>query len=171
MTLPEGITVGAIVALNAVGDVYHPQTGQCIASARMPDGTPVMADGLLYGTSPMPAQMRIPAPGSNTTIGVVATNLELTKAQATKLAQMAQDGLARAIVPAHTTYDGDTAFCLSTAARPLSGAEADDITAIGSLAAEVLAAAVVRAVEAARQAGGCPAARDIEAGRRDSDRK
>jgi len=114
MTLPEGITVGAIVALNAVGDVYHPQTGQCIASARMPDGTPVMADGLLYGTSPMPAQMRIPAPGSNTTIGVVAVDCKLTKDEVTRLADVAHDGLARTIRPCHTQMDGDTLFALAT---------------------------------------------------------
>ena len=114
MTLPEGITVGAIVAVNAVGDVYHPQSGQCIASARMPDGTPVMADGLLYGTSPMPAQMRIPAPGSNTTIGVVAVDCKLTKDEVTRLADVAHDGLARTIRPCHTQMDGDTLFALAT---------------------------------------------------------
>jgi len=114
MTLPEGITVGAIVAVNAVGDVYHPQSGQCIASARMPDGTPVMADGLLYGASPMPAQMRIPAPGSNTTIGVVAVDCKLTKDEVTRLADVAHDGLARTIRPCHTQMDGDTLFALAT---------------------------------------------------------
>jgi len=114
MTLPEGITVGAIVAVNAVGDVYHPDTGQCIASARMPDGTPVKADGLLYGSSPTPMQVRIPAPGTNTTIGVVAVDCKLTKDQATRLADVAHDGLARTIRPCHTQMDGDTLFALAT---------------------------------------------------------
>ena len=108
---------------------------------------------------------------TNTTIAVVATNAILDKEGANKVAQMAQDGLARAIIPAHTMYDGDTVFCLSTADKPLSGDRAADITAIGSLAAEALAAAVVRAVEAASSAGGYPAVSDIEAGRCDSDRK
>ena len=114
MTLPEGITVGALVAVNAVGDVYHPRTGQCIASARMPDGTQVMADGLLFGVSPMPAQMRIPAPNSNTTIGVIAVDCKLTKDEVSRLADVAHDGLARVIRPCHTQLDGDTLFALAT---------------------------------------------------------
>ena len=114
MTLPEGVTVGAIVAVNAVGDIFHPQTGQCIASAHMPDGTKVYAEGLLYGSSPMPMQMRIPAPGSNTTIGVIAVDCKLTKDEVTRLADVAHDGLARTIRPSHTQMDGDTLFALAT---------------------------------------------------------
>lgn len=97
----------------------------------------------------------------NTTIAVVTTDAVLDKEGANKVAQMAQDGLARAIIPAHTMYDGDTVFCLSTAEKPLSGDRAADITAIGSLAAQALAAAVVRAVRAASSVPGCPAASDI----------
>jgi len=142
MTLPEGITVGAIVAVNAVGDIYHPQTGQCIASARMPDGTPVMADGLLYGTSPIPVQMRIPAPGSNTTIGVVAVDCKLTKDEATRLADVAHDGLARTIRPCHTQMDGDTLFSMAT------GRVMRDINFVKLCAAaqEVTARAVANAI-------------------------
>lgn len=114
MTLPEGITVGAIVAVNAVGDVFHPQTGQCIASAQMPDGSPVLAEGLLYGSSPMPMLMRIPAPGSNTTIGVIAVDCKLNKDEVTRLADVAHDGLARTIRPCHTQMDGDTLFAMAT---------------------------------------------------------
>lgn len=114
MTLPEGITIGALVAVNAVGDVYHPQTGQCIASARFADGTPVMAEGLLFGSSPTPSLMRIPAPGTNTTIGVIAVDCKLTKDQVTRLAQVSHDGLARTIRPSHTQMDGDTLFALAT---------------------------------------------------------
>ncbi|NLM86489.1 MAG: P1 family peptidase [Clostridiales bacterium] len=114
MTLPEGVTVGAIVAVNAVGDVYHPQTGQCIASARMPDGKPMMSDGLLFGSSPMPMQMRIPAPGTNTTIGVIAVDCKLTKDEVTRLADVAHGGLARTIRPSHTQMDGDTLFAMAT---------------------------------------------------------
>lgn len=142
LTLPEGITVGALVAVNAVGDVYHPGSGQCIACAHMHDGTQVMADGLLFGTSPIQAQMRIPAPGSNTTIGVIAVDCKLTKDEVTRLADVAHDGLARTIRPCHTQMDGDTLFALATE-RVLQ-----DINFVKLCAAaqEVTARAVVNAV-------------------------
>ncbi|MBQ9943855.1 MAG: P1 family peptidase [Clostridia bacterium] len=114
ITLPEGVTIGAVVAVNAVGDVYHPETGKVIGCAHMPDGTPVHAEGLLYGQAPAPQQIRIPAPGSNTTIGVVAVDCKLTKEQANRLADVAHDGLARTIRPVHTQMDGDTMFALAT---------------------------------------------------------
>ena len=114
ITLPEGVTVGAVVAVNAVGDVYHPETGKVIGCAHMPDGTPVYAEGLLYGHAPAPQQVRIPAPGSNTTIGVVAVDCKLTKEQANRLADVSHDGLARTIRPVHTQMDGDTMFALAT---------------------------------------------------------
>lgn len=114
ITLPEGITVGAITAVNAVGDVYDPASGKCIASARMPDGTQVLADGLLQGAAPAPYQMRIPPPGTNTTIGVIAVDCKLTKDQVTRLADVAHGGLARAIRPSHTQMDGDSLFALAT---------------------------------------------------------
>ena len=100
--------------MNAVGDVYHPQTGACIASAHLPDGTPVPAEGLLYGAAPTPARIRIPAPGSSTTIGVIAVDCKLSKDEVTRLADLAHDGLARAIRPCHTQLDGDTLFALAT---------------------------------------------------------
>ena len=114
ITLPEGVTIGAVGAVNAVGDVYHPETGKVIGCAHMPDGTPVHAEGLLYGQAPAPQQIRIPAPGSNTTIGVVAVDCKLTKEQANRLADVAHDGLARTIRPVHTQMDGDTMFALAT---------------------------------------------------------
>ncbi len=114
ITLPEGVTIGAVVAVNAVGDVYHPETGKVIGCAHMPDGTPVHAEGLLYGQAPAPQQIRIPAPGSNTTIGVVAVDCKLTKEQANRLADVAHDGFARTIRPVHTQMDGDTMFALAT---------------------------------------------------------
>ena len=76
----------------------------------MPDGTPVLAEGLLYGHAPVPQQIRIPAPGSNTTIGVVAVDCKLTKEQANRLADVSHDGLARTIRPVHTQMDGDTSL-------------------------------------------------------------
>jgi L-aminopeptidase/D-esterase-like protein len=87
---------------------------------------------------------------SNTVIGVVATNAKLTKAQATKVAQMAQDGIARTIRPAHTLLDGDVIFALSTGTRKA------DVSAIGTFAAEAVAEAILRAVKMAASAGGIP---------------
>lgn len=114
ITLPEGVTVGALVAVNAVGDVYHPETGEILGCAHLPDGTPVTAEGLLYGHAPAPQQIRIPAPGSNTTIGVIAVDCKLTKEQANRLADVSHDGLARTIRPVHTQMDGDVLFALAT---------------------------------------------------------
>lgn len=142
LTLPEGITVGALVAVNSVGDVYHPQTGECLACARTPDGLPVMAEGLLFGTSPMPSQMRIPAPGSNTVIGVVAVDCKLSKDEAARLSDIAHDGLARAIRPCHTQFDGDTLFSLATG-RVLTEV---NFVKLCAAAQEVVARAVANAV-------------------------
>ena len=153
-----GVTVGAIVACNAVGDVIDPRTGLPVAGARTPDGTR-LADvrrSLLRGERPAP-----PLPGTNTTIGVVATDATLTKAQATRLACMAHDGLARTINPVHTLSDGDTLFVLGTG-RAGAG---PGMMVLGTLAAEVTALAVLRAIRAARglTIGGLhlPAAHDL----------
>ena len=142
MTLPEGITVGAVVAVNACGDVYHPVTGECIACAHMEDGTPVSAEGLLCGQAPARQQLRIPAPGSNTTIGVVAVDCALTKEQANRLADVAHDGLARTIRPVHTQMDGDTMFAMATCRR------LNDVNFVKlcAVAAEVTARAIANAV-------------------------
>ncbi|HHY92875.1 MAG TPA: peptidase S58 family protein, partial [Firmicutes bacterium] len=91
----------------------------------------------------------------NTTLGVVATNARLTKAQASKLAQMAHDGYARAIRPVHTMLDGDTIFSLAT------GRVEADLNQVGALAAQAMAQAILRAVQAAEGVGGIPAARDL----------
>ena len=142
ITLPEGVRVGAIVAVNAVGDVYHPVSGKPIACGHMPGGAPVLADGLLYGHAPAPQPIRIPAPGSNTTIGVVAVDCKLTKEQANRLADVAHDGLARTIRPVHTQMDGDTLFALATGRI---GAEVNFVK-LCAAAAEVTARAVANAV-------------------------
>jgi L-aminopeptidase/D-esterase-like protein len=99
---------------------------------------------------------RPPRPAENTTIGIVATNARLTKAQATKMAQMAQDGFARAISPAHTPADGDTIFALATGTLAGEG----DVMLLGTLAAEVMADAILHAARAATGIPGYPAARD-----------
>lgn len=146
ITLAEGVTVGAIVAVNAMGDVYHPVTGECIACAKMADGTPVQAEGLLFGNAPAPRQIKIPAPGSNTTIGVVAVDCKLTKAEANRLADVAHDGLARTIRPVHTQMDGDTIFALAT---ERVGAEVNFVK-LCAAAAEVTARAITNAILFAR---------------------
>ena len=142
ITLPEGVTVGAVAAVNAVGDVYHPVTGECIACARMENGMRVPAEGLLMGQSAAQEMLRIPAPGSNTTIGVVAVDCKLTKEQCARLADVAHDGLARTIRPVHTQMDGDTLFSLAT------GKVGSDVNFIKlcAAAAEVMARAVTNAI-------------------------
>lgn len=139
----NGITVGAIVACNALGDVVDPDTGKVIAGARTQDGLRLLniRQAILNGEPP-----KLPPAGSNTTIGVVATDAILTKAQAHRLAQVSHDGLARAINPVHTMGDGDAMFALGTGA---SGQVAN-MTVLATLAAEVTARAVVQAIRAAR---------------------
>ncbi len=148
-----GLVVAAIVAVNAVGDVVDPATGQIVAGVLRADGKGLAdARKLLRTGKPQEAKA-----GQNTTIGVVATNARLTKVQATKVAQMAQDGLARALYPAHTMGDGDVVFALAT-----GRIETSDVTRIGALAADAMAEAIVRAVRAATSIPGYPAARDIQ---------
>lgn len=153
VAMPDGLIVAALVAVNALGDVIDPSTGRVVAGVRTPDGKD-LADArvLLRNGSTTPAAI-----GGNTTLGIVATNRTLTKAQATKIAQMAHDGLARTIYPIHTPADGDTIFALSTATD--SGPV--DVGRIGALAAQVTAEAVLRAAREATGLPGYPAARDL----------
>lgn len=139
----SGYTVGALVVCNAVGDVLDPATGQVIAGARTTDGHTLQntRDALLAGHLPQHLLA-----GNNTTIGVIATDAVLSKAQAQRLAQVAHDGLARSINPVHTMLDGDTLFALGTGT---SGKEADMLL-LATLAAEATARAVVNAVHAAQ---------------------
>ncbi len=133
-----GVTLAAMVAVNAVGDVVDPQGGELIAGPRGADGRPrSTVQALLAGERPGGALQ-----GSATTLGVIATDARLTKAQATKLAQIAHDGYARAIQPVHTVMDGDVVFALATGAAGVDG----DMTLLGAVAAEVVARAVVDAV-------------------------
>jgi L-aminopeptidase/D-esterase-like protein len=151
--LPNGLVIAALVVVNAVGDIIDPATGQVIAGTRTEDGKH-LGDArklLRAGTGPEGR------PGENTTIGVVATNAKLTKAQAQKVAQMAHDGYARAIAPVHTPGDGDTIFALATGTwtgTPNHGT-------IGSLAAEAMADAIVRAATQAASSNGVPSAAEL----------
>jgi L-aminopeptidase/D-esterase-like protein len=157
ITLPDGLTVAAIVAVNAVGDVIDPATGQVVAGVRTEDGKALADVRKLVRKGELGARLRTPRAAENTTIGVVATNAVLTKAQARKVAQMAHDGFARALSPAHTPADGDTVFALATGAR----AGEANVSLIGALAAEVMADAIVRAARQAEGLLGVPAARDL----------
>lgn len=151
-----GFTVGAIVAVNAVGDIIDPATGKLIAGARTSDGKKLQGAmaGILRGETLPPL-----LGGTNTTIGVVATDAKLDKAQAQKIAQMAHDGLARTINPAHTMFDGDTIFAIATGQS--QSTKSANVTLIGALAAEAMAQAVLRAIKAARGIAGLPAAADL----------
>ena len=156
ITLPTGLVVAALVAVNAVGDVIDPATGRVVAGVRAQDGT-TLADArvLLRAGGPSGGSA-----GRNTTIGVVATNARLTKAEAARVALMAQDGYARALYPAHTPGDGDTTFSLAT------GTLADSARAsagqVGALAADVVAAAILDAVRSATPLPGLPTAADLQ---------
>ncbi len=148
-----GIVVGAIVAVNAVGDVVDPKTGKIIAGARKEDGS-----GFIDSMARIREGYSVQANGTNTTIGVVATNVALDKVQATKVAQMAHDGLARTIYPVHTPSDGDTIFAVATGAIALRANHG----AIGALAADVMSRAVLRAVMNARGIAGLPSYSDLQ---------
>lgn len=141
-----GVTVGAIVACNALGDVRDPDTGALLAGARRADGSGLLDTrrALLQGERPHNLLA-----GAQTTLAVVATDATLDKAQARRLAQMGHDGLARSIDPVHTPSDGDTVFALATGKAPPSPA-APDLHRLCVMAAEAVARATVRAVCAAR---------------------
>jgi len=153
ITLPSGLTVAALVALNAAGDIVDPSTGKIVAGVRGPDGhTFVDARTILRTGATAPQR-----PGENTTLGLIATNARVTKAQARKIAEMAHDGFARAIVPAHTMNDGDTIFAIGTGAFTGDA----NITILGGLAAEVMQDAILRAVREATGVPNFPAIRDL----------
>ncbi len=154
----DGVTVGALIACNALGDVIDPDTGAVIAGARLPGKNKLLDTrrAILRGELPKPLLA-----GTNTTLGVIATDAVITKLQARKLAQMGHDGLARSINPVHTMSDGDTLFALGTgrAGKSLG------MMVLATMAAEATARAVVRAVLAARSVTAgtltLPAARDL----------
>ncbi len=142
--------------------MIDPQCGKIVAGARYPQDTPLeqgklplFADTLMVMKAMTSGQNLGFSARQNTVIGVVATNARLDKEQTNKVAQMAQDGLARAIRPAHTMVDGDTLFALST------GVIQADVYVVGAFAAEVVAQAILRAVRAAKPAGNLPAVENL----------
>ena len=146
ITMPDGLIVAALVVANPLGDVIDPATGRVVAGVRAAGGAG-FADARVLVRSGTPRAIR--SGGGNSTIGVVATNARLTKAQAAYLAQLTDDGYARAIWPIHTLVDGDTVFAVATGTKPGE----PDLVSLGALAADVTATAVVRA---ATQATGLP---------------
>jgi len=138
--LKNGVVVGVLTVVNALGEVIDDRTGEIIAGVRHPDGSGFLETLSVMKSSEFPS----PFLNTNTTLSVVATNASLTRETATKLAQMAQDGLARVIRPAHTMYDGDIVFTLSV------GDEKNDINLLGAVACELVAESIKRAVVASK---------------------
>jgi L-aminopeptidase/D-esterase-like protein len=160
-----GVLVGALAVVNAFGDVIDPGTGEILAGARAAQIGPLklgaggtFADTLLVLKTFTGRSVLRFATRANTVIGVVATNARLTKAEVNKVAQMAQDGVARAVRPAHTMLDGDMVFALATGERRA------DVSSVGAYAAEAVARAIVRAVTTAAPAGGLPGLAGLPAG-------
>ncbi len=153
----DGAVVGALVAVNAVGDVRDPDTGTLIAGARdAPDGRRLIDTVRALAAGGALGRFATPEPaGQHTTIGVVATDARLTKAQASKLAALGMLGFAHALAPPHTAFDGDTLFALSV------GDVSVDLTRLGLAAADAVACAICRGVRAATSLPRLPAARDL----------
>jgi L-aminopeptidase/D-esterase-like protein len=150
LRLPGGVSVAALAVTNAFGDVRQ-EDGTILAGARRAEGGFVDTAAFLRSE-----QAHVMFGGLNTTLAVVGTDATLDKAGCRKLAQMAQDAFARTIRPIHTPFDGDTVFAVATNALP-----APHMAVLGSAAADVLAAAIIRSVTMATAAGGLPAARDL----------
>ncbi|MBT9149203.1 MAG: P1 family peptidase [Dehalococcoidia bacterium] len=150
----DGIIVGAIVAINAFGDVVDSETGRIIAGPRRLDGSGFLNTSEILKSG---SGVRAFLPTS-TTIGVVATNARLSKTQATKVAQMTHDGLARVIRPVHTMFDGDVIFVLSVGkdSRKLA-----DVTTVGTVAAEVMAQSIIRGITQADGLCGIPSVNEV----------
>ena len=150
--LDGDVWVGALVVCNALGDVRDPATGALLAGTREAPDSMVLADTaeqLRRGVTP-----RLDA-GTNTTLGVVATNAALSKPQARKLAQLAQHGFVKGLSPAHTLYDGDTVFAVSTGAQTAAPIQ------LGIVAADLVAESLRAAVQSACSVGGVPGLGDV----------
>ncbi|MEK7221451.1 MAG: P1 family peptidase, partial [candidate division NC10 bacterium] len=153
VTLPGGVMVAALAVVNAFGDVRDPLTGQLLAGARETPDSRRLVD---TAAAMRAGVVRRGYDAENTTLAVVATNARLTKVQATKMAQMAHQGMVRTIAPVHTTLDGDLAIALAT------GEIEADLNAVGLTAADAVAEAILRAVKTATALGGLPAWADLQ---------
>ena len=150
--LPDNIIVAALFAVNALGDIVDSGTGKVLACPRFPDDLHWTRTNELIASNNFKQDVM----STNTTLGVIATNAMLTKEQVNKVATMAHDGMARAINPSHTMYDGDTIFALSL------GNEKGDISVIGAIAAELTAEAIKKAIIHAETLAGVPAIKDLK---------
>lgn len=151
ITLKDGTTIGAMVAVNPLGEVRHPSSREVLAGPyNSSTGTFIDSIEALKEN-----KANKPVSGANTTIGVIAVNADLTKAEAKKVAQMAQDGYARTIYPAHTMFDGDTIFTLATSGKKVQ------VDLIGALAAQVMEEAIINAVCSAESVKGIPSYKSI----------
>ncbi len=157
---PKGLMVGALVVVNAFGDIYHPDSKRILAGARkskrsfqFADSSEWMKKGVTHKRFVVPA----PADASafNTTLGVIATNADLSKKEVQQVAQIAHSGLARVISPLHTSFDGDLIFAISL------GRKKSDVNTVGLLGEEVLIDSVIRAITKANGLGIIPACQDI----------
>ena len=153
MRFPNGVSVGAVVAVNAIGGIWDYRTGQLLAGPRRYYGGFDDPVGILLDGSP-PASPTGPV---NTTIGIVATDAKLNREETNYLARVSHDGLAMTVRPCHTIRDGDTMFAMATA----ESGESVDLTALGAAAVEVTAQAVLRAVRLATGLGDIPAVTEL----------
>jgi L-aminopeptidase/D-esterase-like protein len=165
-SLWSGFTLGALVAVNSAGSAIAPATGELWAAAHaLGDELPALKHPPTSGGSLVEAtkfeQWHGTAAGANTTIAIIATDAALTKAEAKRIAVMAHDGMARALRPTHTPFDGDTVFALSTGLRPLADPRARTLSHLGAIAADTLTRAIGRALWEAETIGGLTCYRDI----------
>jgi L-aminopeptidase/D-esterase-like protein len=151
------VTVGALAAVNAGGDVLE-EDGTVLAGARVPGGARAAIRERLAEPGPDGEVRPEPVPPGNTTLGVVATNAALSKGEAHRVAVQAHDGMARAIYPVHTSFDGDTVFAVAVPRVPAT------MDLVAFLAEEALAAAIRAGVRAAGPVAGIPAASDLRRG-------
>ena len=170
--LENGLIVAALVAVYSVGDVVDPATGEVVAGVREEDGSGLSDARRLLSAGAIDRDALRGRDGENTTLGVVVTNAPLTKAQTQKIAQMAQDGVARATYPAHTPWDGDTIFALATGdwvgAKTVDGKAVDGktvdssvVATVGALAADMVVESILRAVRLAEGLPGLPSVTDL----------
>ena len=155
--LPGGLQVSALAVVNAFGDVRDPATGRILAGARRNPTSAEFAD-TVEEMKRGRIRPNFAAPAPSTTLAVVATNARFSRLEVTKIAALAQNGLARALAPVHTLFDGDVVFALSL------GEKQADLNTVGTVAAEAVAGAIRRGVEQARSVGGIPAVGELKAG-------
>jgi L-aminopeptidase/D-esterase-like protein len=155
LNLGDGVIIGAIIAVNAIGSIVNPKSGEIIAGPRTKDGKSYH-DTITLITDPN-FKKPIPPTPTNTTIGVIATNINLTKEQVNKLASSGQNGLALAVRPAHTMLDGDCIFALATGEHK----KVPNMVRLGAAATLCVSLAIISAIENAKGLGSIPSIKDL----------